>query len=84
MNQPNEHLERLQERLLTKEQALERIQGYEGCTEVSIAGRSQFQIHPSADNHFILEHDNNEYVFGQNGFEKLCRIVGIYLSREGF
>ena len=77
MTERNEHLARLQEKLLTKEQALERIQGYEDCSEILLRGRSHFQMHPSLDSHFILEHDNNEYVFNQHGFEKMCRLVGV-------
>lgn len=77
MTERNDHLARLQERLLTKEQALEKIQGYEDCSERLVRGRTEFSIHPSLDNHFIMAHEETEFVFNQHGFEKICRLVGV-------
>lgn len=71
------HLTRLEENLLTKEQALEKIAPYEQCQELAVEGRAEFQIHPSQDDHFIMSYDNEEFVFDNNGFEKICRLVGI-------
>lgn len=77
MTEQNEQMSRFEEKLLTKEQALERIQGYEGCSEVLLRGRTEFEIHPSLDNHYIMRHDGIEYMFTQHGFEKMNRLVGV-------
>ena len=77
MARQNPQVARLTENLLTKEQALEKLQPYENCTELSVHGRTEFQIHPTQDNHFIMAYNNEEYVFNEHGFEKVARLVGI-------
>jgi len=73
----NKHLKRLEERLKTKEQALELLQPYEKCEEVLLSGKTTFNSHPSQDEHFIMEHGGEEFVFSNYGFEKMNRLMGV-------
>lgn len=73
----NSNLTRLQEKFLTRDDALGKLEPFESCSELRVRGRAEFSIHPSQDEHYILNYDNEEYVFNQLGFEKVCRIMGV-------
>jgi len=73
----NAKMQTLKKNLLTKEKALAKIAPFEQCQDALVRGKTEFQIHPSKDDHFILAHKKNEFVLSKEVFTKLCRLVGI-------
>ena len=73
----NEKVRALKKKLLTKDKALEKLAPFERCSESLVKGRTEFQIHPSKEDQFVLGHSNEEFVLDMDVFTKLCRLVGI-------
>lgn len=77
MNQVNERIEKLKDGLLSKEEALEKAAPFEGCQEVFISGQTGFMFSPNKDDEYVMTHGSKEYAFGNEGIEKISRLVGI-------
>jgi hypothetical protein len=73
----NERVKSLKAKLVPKADALAKVKDYEECEEVLVRGKTQFQLHPSKDEHFIVAFGKKEYVVNMAGFVKLCRLVGV-------
>jgi len=73
----HERVKALKAKLIPKSKALQRVEAFEDCGEAFIRGRTQFQLHPSMDEHFIVGFGKKEYVVNMAGFVKLCRLIGI-------
>lgn len=73
-----EKLQKLQEGLVSKEDALQAIQPFENCSEVIISGKTEVDFDPSkGGDHFILTNQGREFSVNEAAFAKASRLIGI-------
>lgn len=77
MSVATEKVAKLEEALLTKDEALSRVAPFERCQEIFITGKTGFACSPEASEEFVLRNASKEYSFNKDGMEKLCRLAGI-------
>ena len=73
----SDRMAKLQTDLLPREDALKKFKEFDGCKEETVGGGAKVKFTSFDDTHVIMEHNKEEYKVGKEGFEKLCRIVGI-------
>lgn len=77
MSKVQDRVKKLKDSFLSKEQALEKVVVFEDCEERLIKGTTEIVLDPKVDGQYVLSHQNTEYTVDDEGFVKLCRLVGI-------